>query len=178
MTNLTVTDIIDGQRFDGEFRLGAATCSTPTTDEQAYIKALGVVMGLMARDSREDPPGIDEISTALKQARTERRKVALKELRDEAADVLEGRLSATIAANNAFVIRGQYRADIDRQTKSFFLVQPVLDRGQIIDMIITVSSDLPTTRDPAAQAKQGLYVALDSARTVVSTVAGRLEDRS
>jgi hypothetical protein len=132
----------------------------------------------MERDTGDDPAGTDEGSTALKQARTERRRQALKELRDETDEFLNNRLSAEIAADNAFVIRGKYRADIDRLTNSFFLVQPVLDNGRVIDVIVHVSEDPTITRDPAAQAKQELYVALNNARTVVKTVARRLEDRA
>lgn len=175
MANFVVTD---GVRFSGEFSLGAAPCHTATSAEQAYVGALSRVMDLMERDSSEDPLGSDEGSTALKQARTERRVQALKELRDEANEFLDNHLSAQIAADNAFVIRGKYRADIDRLTNSFFLVEPVLENGRVIDVIVHVSEDLPITRDPAAQAKQGLYVALDNARTVVKTVARRLEDRA
>jgi hypothetical protein len=173
MANFT---IVDGQ--DGEFGLKALPCQTLTDTEQAYTDALKRIMTKMKRDIADDPSGSDEGSVALRQARTERRKQALKEMRDEANECLEGRLDPDIAADNAFVIRGKYRADLDRQTNSFFLVEPLLVHGKVEDVIVHVSEDLPIRTDPAAQAKQGLYVALDNARTVVKTVARRLEDRA
>jgi hypothetical protein len=174
MANFTV---VDGE-FEGEFCLKATPCYTPTTDERPYMKALERFMESMARDRANDPPGPTEGEIALKQARTERRKTALKEVRDEANQFLNGELSADSAADNVFVIRGKYRADIERQTNSLFLVEPLLDNGRVTDVIIHVSEGLPILSDPAAQAKQALYVALNNARTIVKTVARRLEDRA
>jgi hypothetical protein len=165
------------QRFPDEFVLVAVPGHTATTAEQAYVGNLNRVMESMVEDVAEDPAPTDEASTAINQARKERRRLALQELRAQADLFLAGELSAQIAADNVFAIRGKYVADLERQTNSFFLVEPAWDGGQVTDVLIRVAEELPITSDPAAQAKQGLYVALDRARTVVKTVARRLEER-
>jgi len=167
-------NIVEGRRFDGEFSLDPDPNHAPTTAEQAYLDALHRVMDSMAQDHDADPTGDDEGSVALRQARVARRNRALQELQAEAAEFIAGHLIPEIAADNAFVIRGRYVADIERLTGSFFLVERVIDRGQVQDVIIYVSEELPLTRDPAASAKQALYVALVNARTVVKTVARRI----
>jgi hypothetical protein len=62
--------------------------------------------------------------------------------------------------------------------QSLFVVEPALENGQVVDVLIRVADELPLASDPAAQEKQALYVALDHARTVVKTVAARIESRT
>jgi hypothetical protein len=167
----------EGKDFPGEFGLAPTADYAMKPCEQAYVDALKRAMDLMKRDVAADPDGNDDASTALRQARTGRRTRALNVLKAQASQFLAG-LDAKIAADNVFTNRGRYLADLDRQTESLFLVEPAIDGGQVCDVLIRVADELPITSDPAAQAKRGLYVALGSARTVVKTVARRMEERA
>lgn len=173
MPNFTIEA---GSRFPEEFYLTPVSGYVPTDLEKGYIESLSRVMESLSDDKAHDPTGTDDASVALSQARTNRRNEALRELKAQANDFLGGHLVAATAADNAFVIRGKYVADLERQSNSLFLVEPKLEHGQVVDVFIVVADDLPVTSDLAAQEKQKLYVSLDSARTIVKTVARRIEE--
>ena len=141
------------------------------------MEAINVFMDWMALDEAEDPTGTDEESVAVGKALKERRKSAIAEARHQAEEFLNGARAAMLAAAEVFVARGRYIADIDRLLQSFFQVEPRLDtNGQVVDVVIKVSSNLSIAQDPAKTEKQALYVALLNARTVIRTVVARLEE--
>lgn len=170
--------IEDGKRFDGEFILKACPLHDVTPDEQNYVKALVRAMDRFDLDRKGDPTETDAGSTALRQARQERREQALRTLRCEANEFLNDQLAPETAADNVFTTRGRYRADLDKMAIALFLVEPEWRDGQVVDVLIRVAESAPISPDPAAQEKQSLYVALDGARTVVKTVTNRMEERA
>lgn len=171
-------EIVDDNQLTGGFRLTAATGYTPDAAEQAYINAIGRVMARMKRDQSQDPEGLDADAATRRERRRERRTKALTELRTEAQQVIDGGLAADLAADNVFTIRGEYLADQRRIYSRLFMVEPVSNHGRITDVKVVVADDVPASQDPSADEKRNLYVALDSSRTVVNTVASRLEERS
>lgn len=170
--------VAEGPRFDGEFGLAADTGHAPTGDETAYTAALQRAMDAFERDRGYDPTGTDENSRALTQARGARRRAALAEMRTQADEFIAGTLNAALARDNVFTIRGKYVADLERLDQSLFVVELKVEGGQVTDLLMAVSEDLPLTSDPAAQDKRALYVAIDNARTVVKTVARRIQERA
>jgi len=171
-------DIKNGTRFDGEFELVADPGHVATQIENAYVDALYRAMTLFERDIEDDPKGTEAGPSALRKAREERRGKALQALRNETDEFVKGGISAETAAQNVFTYRGRYNADLDRLAAALFVVEAEREDDQVVDVLIHVADDTPVAPDPAAEEKQSLYVALDAARTVVKTVADRMEDRA
>ena len=142
------------------------------------MEAINVFMDWMAVEEAEDTKGTDAESVAIGKALKDRRERALAEARHWTDVFLKGQRSASIAAAEIFVARGRYIADNHRLLQSFFQVEPRLDtNGQVLDVVIKVSSNLSIAQnDPAKTEKQKLYVAILNARTVIRTVAARLEE--
>lgn len=169
MTNLI---IVPGQGSD--FTVAAAPQKTPTAAEQDFIDTLGRVNDALADDERADSSPNDRAGIEL---RRRAREAAITELRGQANQVCNGQLDAAIAADNVLVIKGKYVAARDRISNSLFAVAELMDKaGKFAnELYIRVASGLPPPNDVPSPEKQALYVALDSALTVVKTVSARVD---
>jgi len=163
----------------GEFILTPKPGHEPTQDQATYMGAICRAMERARYDSKDDPGGDDAASTALAQARKNRRLKMFEELEKEAKDFVAEKITAEIAADKVFMSRGSYLADLDRLSDSLFVVEPKLDdEDKKLYADITIDINESVKDDPADQAKQELYVSLNNAITVVKTVAQRIEDRA
>lgn len=165
-------------RFDGDFTLSAAPGTTPTQPEATYLTAcagtLTRLAGEEAADTAQDPSG------ALTLAKRACRKQAASELHQDAAAFVAGTLDPVIASQNTPVIWGRYTALRDRLLRSLFVARETLDATNTyaVDLKIRVASNLPKPDDTPSPEKQALFVAIDSALSVIRTVCHRLEDRA
>jgi hypothetical protein len=100
----------------------------------------------------------------------------IKKINDDFEQYFADKLSAQRAFEHAFADRGKYDLELENLTHSLFVVQRV-GTEHITDISIDVAADKKISDDPAGQAKQALYVAVNNAISVVKTVADRLEDR-
>lgn len=175
MPKLTLTEKSD--RFPGEFELTTSEGQALSEADRSYAAAIARIMEKMMDDTADDPIGADDASIARRDLRLEKRRAALAALRAEADDVSRGDLDSSIAADNAFVIRGKYIGEQDRISSSLFAVGPKVENSRVVDVIIAVA-DIPVGEDdPSTQEKRTLYVALDNARTVVGAVAQHIQDK-
>jgi len=165
--------------FDGDFEIKFASEYASTDPDRAYIAILARVRDALIHDESEDAKESDVATSALIVARREARtKTALK-LRREAEEFDRGELAPEIAAENALVIKGIYRAELERIAGSLFVVQELFDfDNNVNDLRINVARDLPRPNDVPSQEKQALFVAINNASSVIRTVCQRMRDRA
>jgi hypothetical protein len=162
-------------RLPGEFVLEAAGHEL-SKDEENYRTAISHVFRRPRLEALDDKKNdLEKTSPALAQARKKLRDNLIKELATDFEEYTNN-LPAERAYERAYIARGKYDLNLELLARSLFVVEPKLE-GHIIDISIDVANDKKISDDPANQAKQALYVALNSAKTVVKTVADRIDHR-
>jgi hypothetical protein len=177
MPNFVITDRTP-KRFDGDFKIESTTEHPASDAELNYLGTIERVMMALAEDEEREPTGTDQATSALVTARRKRRASAAAELRKEAEKFNIGQLSAAIAADNALVIKGVYVGQRDNLSRSLFVVEEKIENGRASELLIYVAGDLPPPNDVAPPDKQALFVALNSANTVIKTVCLQISERA
>lgn len=169
--------IIDDESIvAGGFKVEALTGSKLIGDEKLYAEAIGRLMGVLADDAYADPAADDPTGAAERDLRRTERGEFLKMLRAEAEEVAAGRLDPEAAVDRAFVHRGRYvECQLRRSSRLFNVYEQSNKRGIPTNVIISVASDGPGALVPPTEEQQSLFVALENVRTIVSTVADRIE---
>lgn len=170
----------DGNRFDGDFAVAAAPGYTPTPQESTFVDKISAVVDDLAADVADDPADPDGAPSALAVARRQQRKQAASELRAQAEAVNNGQILPLTVADNVLVIKGKYRCELEHLSGSLFVVGEKTDpNSQLsVDLSIRVASGLPPPNDIPSPDKQELFVALNSAATVIKAVCQRLHQRA
>jgi hypothetical protein len=181
----TVVDRVPA-RIAHDFQLQPAAGYVPTALEQDYLDALerapqadGALDLLIAEETRDRAaPGA--AANARVQARTSARATAVAELRADAVDFATGQVVPEIARDRVWIIFGKYVAARDRLARSLFAVWEKLDEAnqRAVDVLISLTQNLPPPDDKPSKEKQDLYVALTSATTVLRTVCQRMRERA
>ena len=168
------------QRFGGEPSV-ACNGFAPTPGERTYLDQLKRLLDYLAADEASD--GTAQFSPAVLKARRDQRKATADELRKDAGYWKQGALESDIAANNVLVLKGAYKALLERLTRSLFSVGVVPEdeaRPQrfAIDLLIRLEQGLPPPNDVASPDKQELFVLLNNASTVIGKVCQQIRDRA
>lgn len=169
-------EIVDDPQSAGRFKIQAAAGSTLSPDELAYAEAIARIMRSLASDAEDDPRGTDALSEAERKLRAGERSFLLKRLRADAAAVAAGQIGPAEAADTAFECRGSYLESQHRRSSRLFRVYPKIESNDVpTDILIHVSSEGEIGPTTPTEEQQTLFVAIENARTVVSTVASRVE---
>jgi hypothetical protein len=166
-------------RLPGDFVVAPVQGYAPTAAEAGYLQKLNDVLQRLADEETDDAANTDTAQAALVEARRRLRSRAVADLRSD-AEAFRGGLAADIAADNALVVWGGYAAGRDRLAGSLFVVRERLNPQNTlaVELLITVAIGLLPPNDRPSQEKQALFVALNSALTVVRTVCQRMQDRA
>src|SRR5712692_434721 len=108
-------EVMDGNRFEGDFSLQPVAGYQPNAAEQGYLDQLARVTQALNIDRERDPTGTDQAARKLAEARQNRRQAAIEELRAQADEFCADGLPAASAANHAMMIESRYigRADFE-----------------------------------------------------------------
>jgi hypothetical protein len=171
-------------RLPGDFVVAPVPGYAPPAAEAAYLQKLNDVLQRLADEEADDATNTDTAQAALVEARRRLRSRAVADLRSDAEAFRRGLaangLAPEIAADNALVVWGGYAAGRDRLAGSLFVVRERLNPQNTlaVELLITVAIGLRPPDDRPSQEKQALFVALNSALTVVRTVCERMQDRA
>lgn len=169
-------EIVDIADPAGAFEVKGANGAPLHDDEQAYAEAVARVVESAVTDAAEDPADADPLSEAERKLRRQERSAFFADLRQQAEKVVAGTCTPDEAADHAFVQRGWYLANQARRSERLFKVYEDRDSNGIpTDIIISVSTEGVIGPTTPTEEQQALFVAIENARTVVSTVASRIE---
>jgi len=175
MTRFTINERSQ-PRFENDFEVRPAPGIKVTPAEQSYLNGLAKVLAKLEAETKEltREPHPASIGTAFSSIRAQ----TIRELRGDADEFAAGRLSEQIAYENALVVKGLHRGEVQRLFQSLFTVDivPGKDPSLAIDLDIKVQSGLPPPNAEPSQAQQDLYVGIKAALTVVKTVCRRMKE--
>lgn len=165
-------------RFEGDFLLEPEVSHQKTPEERAYLDKLKTVLTDLARDEEYDDSDPERAKTAYILARKDCRKSAAAALRQEAEQFIGKRLSPEFALENALVIKGMYRRNLQLLSDQLFIVQEKYVNNRAVDVKIDVAQGLAPPNDKPSAEQEQLYVALSKATMVVRTVCQRMTNRA
>jgi tetratricopeptide (TPR) repeat protein len=158
-----------GERYlDREFVLEARPGYRLEKDDESYKQAIDRVFQWMHFHVSDE----EAMSPTIVRYREDERKKFIDQLYVDFKQYSNGYLGSIRAFERAYASRGKYDLALEDLSRSLFVV-----KREAADIRIEVTPHRRISDDPAGQAKQSLYVALNSAITVVKTVADRIEDR-
>jgi hypothetical protein len=166
------------ERFAGEF---AVTTSGFALDagEQAYIDRQKRLIDDLAADEAADAnANYSEAGLAVRRAQ---RKDVVDRLK-QTFTFWKGGLASDAAAANVSYARGHYAALRERFGRTLFSVKPIpgtgSDAGYTVDIDIRLARDLPPPNNEPTQDQQDLFVQINKADTVISTVCRQIRARA
>jgi hypothetical protein len=169
------------KRFEGDFAV-VQTSYQLDAAETVYVGRIDYVLDALAHDEVTDKAANYPVSRLT--ARQECRKNAAGRIRDEFASYRSNDISVELASDNVLVAQGIYVANRNRLERPLFDVDFKTgaaggpDEGFAIDLDIRITPDLPPPDDRPSQEKQDLFVDINSAYTVISTVRQHMRDRA
>ncbi len=166
------------ERFAGEFAI-AVTNFSPDAGEQAYIDRQKHLFDDLAADEAADAKA--KYSDAGLEVRRAQRKEVIDSLRQNATFWSEGMPSGTASANVSFQ-RGRYSGQRERLGKTLFTVRPIRGKDDEtdfnVDIDIQLTRDLPPPDNMPTVDQQELFVEINKADTVISTVCRQIRARA
>lgn len=165
-------------RFADEFAIGM-TAYGLVADEQAYVERQKRLFDHMAAHEAADIA--TKYSDAGLEARRKQRKDAIERLKQNFISWKEG-ASSEVAAANVSYVRGRYSAQRDQLKRKLFVVSPVRGTGENegynVDLEIKVADGLPAPDNEPTSEQQALYVDINKAATVISSVCREIRARA
>ena len=166
------------ERFAGEFTVAMANF-TPDPGEQAYLDRQKRLIDVLAADEAADANA--KYSDVSLEARRAQRAEAIERLRQNFTFWIEGMPSDTAGANVSF-LRGRYSGQRERLGRTLFTVQPIRGKDDEkdfnVDIDIQLAHDLPPPDNMPTADQQDLFVQINKADTVISTVCRQIRARA
>lgn len=175
---MAFTTTAGAARFEGDFALENSQ-GPITQQEQAYLDVVTRVLDALADDAAADLLPDRNFGDAVKARRQELRRLSADAMKHEADEFAAGKLAPDIAADNTFVLKGRYRAEIDRLDKQLFIIRIISDNDQkATDLNIEINSFLPSAVAQPSPAQEKLFVDVSAALTTIRTVYERQIERA